>query len=182
MLSDHRPLSAVGLIAPHPGLLSCNRSGNTVLSATLAGVAATAWISLVRLSTPKCAFIPKYHTKFFTFQFKGSDCDLANLTLRFATRCSRRRERCHHAFDRRPRHTRLISGRRIPLHLPQAGMSADRRDDIGRTSGFSKTPTRGLTQPMRRQAAQTSLVAHLAEPICERAGQKWFPAPRGQKG
>jgi len=35
--------------------------GNTVLSATLAGVATTAWISLVRLSTPKCAFMPKYH-------------------------------------------------------------------------------------------------------------------------
>jgi hypothetical protein len=32
-----------------------------VLSATLAGIADTAWISLVRLSTPKCAFIPKYH-------------------------------------------------------------------------------------------------------------------------
>jgi hypothetical protein len=30
------------------------RSGRTVLSATLAGVATTAWISLVRLSTPKC--------------------------------------------------------------------------------------------------------------------------------
>ena len=36
-------------------------SGSTVLSATLAGVATTAWISLVRLSTPKCAFMPKYH-------------------------------------------------------------------------------------------------------------------------
>jgi transposase len=27
----------------------------------LAGVAATAWISFDRLSTPKCAFMPKYH-------------------------------------------------------------------------------------------------------------------------
>jgi hypothetical protein len=27
----------------------------------LAGVAATEWISLERLSTPKCAFMPKYH-------------------------------------------------------------------------------------------------------------------------
>jgi hypothetical protein len=35
--------------------------GNTALSATLAGVATTAWISLVRLWTPKRAFIPKYH-------------------------------------------------------------------------------------------------------------------------
>jgi hypothetical protein len=32
----------------------------------LAGVATTAWISLVRLSIPKCAFMPKYHAKFFT--------------------------------------------------------------------------------------------------------------------
>src|ERR1700753_3775153 len=38
-----------------------NTAGRTVLSATLAGVDTTAWISLVRLSTPKCAFIPKYH-------------------------------------------------------------------------------------------------------------------------
>jgi hypothetical protein len=27
----------------------------------LAGVATTAWLSLLRLSTPKCPFIPKYH-------------------------------------------------------------------------------------------------------------------------
>jgi hypothetical protein len=32
-----------------------------VLSATLAGVAAAAWISLLRLSMPRCAFMPKYH-------------------------------------------------------------------------------------------------------------------------
>jgi hypothetical protein len=32
-----------------------------MLSATLAGVATAAWISLVRLLTPKCASIPKYH-------------------------------------------------------------------------------------------------------------------------
>jgi hypothetical protein len=59
MLPDHRPLAAIGLVTP--GLCPCNRSGSTLLSATLAGVATTAWISLLRLSTPKCAFIPKYH-------------------------------------------------------------------------------------------------------------------------
>jgi hypothetical protein len=36
-------------------------TGGQMLSATLAGVATTAWINLLRLSTPKCAFIPKYH-------------------------------------------------------------------------------------------------------------------------
>src|SRR5262249_46616866 len=47
---------------PHTRVsLPCSRSGSTVLSATLAGVATTAWISLLRLSTPICAFIPKYH-------------------------------------------------------------------------------------------------------------------------
>src|SRR5262249_15524229 len=61
MLPDHRALSAVSLVTPHPGSCPCNSSGRTVLSATLAGVAATAWISLLRLSTPKCPFIPKYH-------------------------------------------------------------------------------------------------------------------------
>ena len=61
VLPDHRPLAAIGLITPYPGLLPCSSSGNTVLSATLADVATTAWISLVRLSIPKCAFIPKYH-------------------------------------------------------------------------------------------------------------------------
>jgi hypothetical protein len=48
--------------SPHTRVsFPCNRLGSTALSATLAGVAWTAWISLLRLSTPKCAFIPKYH-------------------------------------------------------------------------------------------------------------------------
>jgi hypothetical protein len=43
--------------SPHTRVsLPCNRSGNTALSATLAGVATAAWISFVRLSTPKCSF------------------------------------------------------------------------------------------------------------------------------
>src|SRR5215831_5706621 len=61
VLADHRSLAAVGLITHTRLSCPCNSSGKTVLSATLAGVAATAWISRVRLSTPKCAFIPKYH-------------------------------------------------------------------------------------------------------------------------
>src|SRR5690242_1815957 len=60
MLPDYRALSAVGLITPYPGLLPVQQLGQHVLSATLAGVATTAWLSLVRLSTPKCAFMPKY--------------------------------------------------------------------------------------------------------------------------
>src|SRR5262252_9451803 len=60
MLSNHRPLSAVGLITPYPGLVTVQQIGQYP-SATLAGVATAAWISFVRLSTPKCAFIPKYH-------------------------------------------------------------------------------------------------------------------------
>jgi hypothetical protein len=58
VLADHCPLAAVGLVAHTRVSLPCNRSGSTVLSATLAGVATTAWISLLRLSTPKCPFIP----------------------------------------------------------------------------------------------------------------------------
>src|SRR5213076_914204 len=46
MLSDHRALAAVCLI-PHTRVsCPCSSSGNTVLSATLAGVATTAGISL----------------------------------------------------------------------------------------------------------------------------------------
>ena len=61
MLPDHRPLTAIRLAAPHARFVAANRLGSTVLSATLAVVAWTAWISLLRLSTPKCAFTPKYH-------------------------------------------------------------------------------------------------------------------------
>jgi len=61
VLADHRPLAAIRLVAPHAGLVAVQQPGSTVLSATLAGVATTAWISLLRLSTPKCPFIPKYH-------------------------------------------------------------------------------------------------------------------------
>jgi hypothetical protein len=39
----------------------------------MAGVGTTAWISLLRLSTPKCAFIPKYHRfPFFVWCLSGS--------------------------------------------------------------------------------------------------------------
>src|SRR6202007_2856624 len=73
MLPDHRPLSAIDLVTPHTGLLPMQQLGRTVLSATLAGVAATAWISLLRLSTPRCAFIPKYHwLPFFVWCISGS--------------------------------------------------------------------------------------------------------------
>src|SRR6266550_7173767 len=46
VLPDHRALAAVGLITPHAGLVAMQQLG--VPSATLAGVATTAWISLVR--------------------------------------------------------------------------------------------------------------------------------------
>src|SRR3989441_4218418 len=38
----------------------CNRSGSTAESATLAAVATAVWMIFVLLSTPTCAFIPKY--------------------------------------------------------------------------------------------------------------------------
>jgi hypothetical protein len=44
---DHCALAAIRLVAPHAGLIAMHRSGNTALSATLAGVATTAWISLL---------------------------------------------------------------------------------------------------------------------------------------
>jgi hypothetical protein len=51
----------IGLVNSTSGSLArATARGKTVLSAALAGVAATAWISLLRLSTPKCPFILKY--------------------------------------------------------------------------------------------------------------------------
>src|SRR5437660_12507616 len=55
-LPDHFALSAISLIAS-----PCNRSGSTAESATLAAVATAVWMIFVLLSTPTCAFIPKYH-------------------------------------------------------------------------------------------------------------------------
>jgi len=59
ILPDHRPAVAIRLVAPHAGVVAGRRSGSTELSVTLAGVATAVWISWVRLSTPKCPFMPK---------------------------------------------------------------------------------------------------------------------------
>ena len=62
VLADHCPAGRDTLGRPTRGSrCRATGSGSTVLSATLAGVAWTAWISLLGLSTPKCPFIPKYH-------------------------------------------------------------------------------------------------------------------------
>jgi len=61
MLADHRALAAVGLVAPHPGLVPVQQLRQHRAVGDIGGRRPTAWISLVRLSTPKCAFIPKYH-------------------------------------------------------------------------------------------------------------------------
>lgn len=58
MVLNHLMLSSVGRVAPHPRLLPMQQTG---LSCTLAAVAATERISLVRLSTSICAFMSKYH-------------------------------------------------------------------------------------------------------------------------
>jgi hypothetical protein len=61
VLTDHRPLAAIRLVAPHAGLVAVQQIGQHRTVATLAGVAITAWISLLRLATPKCPFVPKHH-------------------------------------------------------------------------------------------------------------------------
>jgi hypothetical protein len=60
-LANGLALAAIGLITPHPGLIAMQQVGQDVQSATLAAVATTVWITLVALSTPICAFMPKYH-------------------------------------------------------------------------------------------------------------------------
>src|SRR5207302_1755473 len=61
---------------PHTRVSSpCNRSGSTAESATLAAVATAVWMIFVLLSTPTCAFIPKYHClPFFVWCISGSRC------------------------------------------------------------------------------------------------------------
>jgi hypothetical protein len=61
VLPDHFALAAIGLIAPHPGLVAMQQIGQYRVVGGMAGVATTAWSSLVRLSTPICALMPKYH-------------------------------------------------------------------------------------------------------------------------
>jgi hypothetical protein len=54
-------LPGVRRISPDTGLPPVRRSGSTLLSCPWAAVATTEGISLVRLSTPRGAFIPKNH-------------------------------------------------------------------------------------------------------------------------
>ena len=58
VLPDHRALAAVGLITPYSGLLPVHQLG---LSGDIGRCRHHRTDELVRLSTPKCAFIPKYH-------------------------------------------------------------------------------------------------------------------------
>src|SRR5437870_13789013 len=74
-LPDYLALSAIGLIAHTRVSSPCNRSGSTAESATLAAVATAVWMIFVLLSTPTCAFIPKYHClPFFVWCISGSRC------------------------------------------------------------------------------------------------------------
>jgi hypothetical protein len=59
MLDDHIALDAIGLIAPHAGLLAMQEIGQETAIGEMAAVAAAEWISLVLPSTPICAFMPK---------------------------------------------------------------------------------------------------------------------------
>jgi hypothetical protein len=61
MLPDHRPLAAVGLITPHPGLLPMQQLGQDRAVGDIGRRRHCRMDQLVRRSTAKCAFIPKYH-------------------------------------------------------------------------------------------------------------------------
>jgi hypothetical protein len=71
VLPDHRPLAAVGLITPHAGLFAMQQIGHTALSATLAGVATTAWISLLRRSTE----MPLHAGRAFLWKIKAPEIE-----------------------------------------------------------------------------------------------------------
>jgi hypothetical protein len=56
LLADHGPLATIRLVAPHAGLVAVQQIGQHRAVEGIGGAATIAWISLVRLSTPKCAF------------------------------------------------------------------------------------------------------------------------------
>jgi hypothetical protein len=60
-LADRGALTAIGLIAPDTGFLAMQQFGQDPAVGDIGRCRHHAWISLVRLSTPKCAFMPKYH-------------------------------------------------------------------------------------------------------------------------
>jgi len=61
MDAKHFLLSGVSRVTPQPWLFTVQQILQYWESCTLAAVAATEWIILLLLSTPICAFIPKYH-------------------------------------------------------------------------------------------------------------------------
>src|SRR5271168_2479453 len=76
-LPDGLPVALIGLVAHTWISLPCTSRANTRLSAELAAVASTEWISLVFASTLASAFMPKYHClPFFTWCISGSRAPL----------------------------------------------------------------------------------------------------------
>ena len=61
VLADHRPLAAIRLVAPHAGLVAVQQIRQHPAVGNIGRRRHHWWISLLRLSTPKCPFIPKYH-------------------------------------------------------------------------------------------------------------------------
>jgi hypothetical protein len=60
-ISAEDTLTADAISVTMDSIMFCSRSPSTVLSWTFAAVVTTAWITLLCRSTPKCAFVPKYH-------------------------------------------------------------------------------------------------------------------------
>src|SRR2546430_10318129 len=112
--------------------------------ALLAGVAAAVWISLVRVSTPKCAFIPKYHwLPFFVWCISGSRALSAFLVRRRIDDCridnragghlqSLRRQVLLHFVEQRPTQIVLLeqvteaAHRRLVGHRLAAEIDTDK--------------------------------------------------------
>ena len=96
--------------------MPCNRSGSTVLSATLAGVATAAWISLVRLSMPICAFMPGLEDLASVLEIAARLCD------RKGDRRLRAREwaRCNPLDD-------ITNVRRLQMVLKEGRVVSDKR-------------------------------------------------------
>ena len=61
VLADHCPLTAIGLVAPHPRLLAMQQIRQDLAVGDIGGGGDDGVDDLARLSTPICAFMPKYH-------------------------------------------------------------------------------------------------------------------------
>jgi hypothetical protein len=106
--ADHRPLAAIGLVAPHAGLVAVQQRGQYRAVGDIGG---RRHHRLDRLSTPKCALMPKYH--WLPFLVWGISAESRALALILG----RGRRADDRGVDDRAAGNRKPVCRQMPLHF-----------------------------------------------------------------